>query len=293
MGGEIWVDSDLGKGSVFGFYIRVRPCQNSTTRVLAELSVVARGKKVLIVDDNTANRLHLIKITKTWGMSPSVASSVVEAELLLDDSDFALGLIDILMPGQNGDQLAKIIRRRRLGFPIIALSSLDECDVTGVFTGMLNKPINEDRLAALVLNILSSEAPKPSFKIPLRKQLAILSVEDHPTNQLIICRYLKNMGFEEIDTAADGEEAVQACATKNYDLIFMDIKMPTMDGVTAAKLIWEHYATAGFKTVIVALTAQAMEEDEDRYRKEGFDGYIPKPINIESLKNFITDIELK
>lgn len=291
MRGEIWVESDINKGATFGFYVLVNGCKNSVSLVSEELVKIAGGRRVLIVDDKAVNRLQLIKMVKSWGMQPQVASSVLEAELLLEDSDFALGLIDIIMPDGNGDTLAKTIRKRNLGFPIIALSSLDEELMGSVFTSVMRKPIDSDKLASMVLNILSNDVQKPTFYFNPTRKLKILSAEDYQSNQLIICNYLEKLGFHDIDTAVNGKEAVNKCLNERYDLIFMDIKMPIMDGLTAAKLIWGHYETIGHHTHMVALTAQAMEEDEEKYRQEGFDGYISKPINLNLLKGLLRDIQ--
>lgn len=293
MGGEIWVDSDLGAGATFGFYISVKGCKNSPNLVLDELPRLVKNKKVLIVDDKAVNRLQLIKITKLWGMVPSVASSVAEAELLLEDSDFSLGLIDMVMPDQNGDALAKTIRDKRLGFPIIALSSLAESDYPqdAPFTSMMMKPINEIKLASMVLNVLSNEVQKPIFTHKTRRKVKILSAEDYQSNQIIICNYLKNMGYDDVDTATDGQDAVNKCMTERYDVIFMDIKMPIMDGLTASKLIWDYYKRFNHRVTIIALTAQAMDGDEDKFINEGFDGYISKPINIGALEGFMKRLE--
>jgi len=292
MGGEIWVDSVLGEGSTFVFYLRVKGCNNNSTKLIAELNTIGKGKKVLIVDDNAANRLLLIKIVKSWGMTPSVAASVVEAEALLEDSDFSLGLIDIIMPEQNGDDLAKIIRRNRLGFPLIALSSMDEYNPqNSPFTIIMNKPIDEEKLTDCVFNLLSNETPLNTFSlVKPTKSLRILSVEDHATNQLIICNYLQNMGFKYVEKAGNGQIAVEKCTSVKYDAIFMDIKMPIMDGITAMKLIRDHYHSLNHSVFIIALTAQAMEEDEERFRQDGFDGYITKPINIDKLKQVLNSI---
>jgi len=290
MKGEIWVESDLGHGATFGFYIQAKGCANNTSMVINELLRLLGGKSVLIVDDNAVNRLQLIKIVKSWGMQPQVASSVAEAELLLVDSNFSLGLIDIVMPDQNGDVLARTIRKKRFGFPIIALSSLDGEMVDPLFTSIQQKPISSEKLASLVLSIVANETQRANFSVKNKKPLRILSAEDYQSNQLIICNYLQLMGYDQIDTASNGKEAVDKCLNKQYDVIFMDIKMPIMDGLTAANMIWEHYHTLGHTTHMVALTAQAMAEDEERYRKEGFNDYISKPINIELLKKVMSEV---
>lgn len=295
MDGEIWVESNFGVGSTFGFYITANSCKNSNTLVTEELKKLVIGKSVLIVDDDAVNRLQLIKMVKSWGMIPSVACSVLEAQYLLEDSSFDLGLIDIVMPELGGNELAEIIRNNKFEFPLIALSSLEESDLSfeTKFTSILNKPIDQEKLENVVLNVLSYESNRSPLRTFKKYNFKILSAEDHQSNQMIICKYLESMGMTDIHTAQDGKEAVDKCMDEMFDVIFMNIKMPIMDGLTAEKLIKSHYQHINHKCYFVALTAQAMEEDEAKYKNDGFDGYISKPINIDKLKMLLDSINLK
>src|SRR6185437_5344952 len=292
MGGTIRVESAPGKGSTFYFNIRTRAGAGKQEPIQIDGLTGHAGKKVLIVDDNHTNRIILRTQLEYWNLQPVLAASGVEALNILDaDSRFDLILTDMQMPFMDGIRLAQNIHGRYAHIPIILLSSVgDEYKKKQLFSAVMTKPIKQQ---LLYRNILAGLQHQGRFTVDGRQvpsrlpenlsatfPLQILVAEDNEINQQVIHYILQKIGYM-ATIVANGQEAVDAAEAMTYDIIFMDLQMPDVDGLEATRII------RGNKTlhqpVIIALTANTMEGDEEECLLAGMNDYIGKPVKLEEL----------
>lgn len=301
MGGKIWVESEVGKGSVFNFTIKVQPSTVTPARVYlkSKLSVL-NNKRVLIVDDNKTNRQILTLQTQSWGLIPKAVESGEEALRLLDKNEpFDFGIIDMQMPEMDGVALGKEIRKRlsKDKFPMIMLSSLGHPENSvenELFSYFINKPVKQSFLLDIIMNLFEKELiektekiePEMNVKEEGEINLKILIAEDNFLNQKLALKILKQLGYT-ADVAGNGLEVLELLNMQHYDLIFMDIQMPEMDGIKTTKYILNHWKNFR-RPKIIAMTANAMTGDKEKFIQEGMDDYISKPIVIDDLKEIIT-----
>jgi PAS domain S-box-containing protein len=298
MGGTMWVESEPGVGSTFFFSAVLKASDVPDAENRSPAVGVLTSHTVLIVDDNATNRRILEIQLKIWGMKPTAVSSGAEALLLLKEQTFDAGLIDFQMPGMDGVTLAKEIRIRSQ-LPLILLSSSGEI-ITGedasLFQMQIPKPIKHSTLFNALLKITGAE-PRPSMNTPEKKfdrelgtinPLRILLAEDNSVNQKVGLLMLSRLGYS-ADLAKNGLQAVAAVDKTGYDLILMDIQMPEMNGIEASRLIREKL---GAKCpVIIALTAEALEGDKQRFLGLGFNGYLSKPLQVPALSEVLKSIK--
>ncbi|MFZ1729158.1 MAG: response regulator [Bacteroidota bacterium] len=301
MGGEIWVESKVAQGSTFSFTIEVRAVAGDE-RKIGERHSAIEGKRVLVVDDNQTNRRILNLQCVGWGMECLVVPSGPEAlRVLADASRYDLAIIDMLMPGMDGVGLARTIRDRfpAADIPFILLTSLSKYDdripTDGLFKAILTKPVKQASLFEIVVSVLTDNLSDKrkgrkkgavldrhlAEKIPLR----ILIAEDNPVNQKLVVRVLQQIGYR-ADVAANGFEVLDALNRQSYDLVFMDIQMPEMDGFEASRRIQKDFPPER-QPIIVAVTANAMEGDRERCLEAGMHDYITKPIRLEAMQEAI------
>ena len=293
MGGRIWVDSELGRGSQFHFAVQL-PVQ-VPLRAVPQINL--EGQRVLVVDDNDTNRLILDETLSAWGMNVTLAKSaevaLAELERAHDaDGEVAVMLLDCRMPGMDGFALAEALRRRPGVAPatIIMLTSdmrsgdLRRSHELGIASYLI-KPVKrhdllEGMLTALGRSSMLAEEPSQSATAAAgdERPLRILLAEDVENNRLLIQSYLKSTAHA-LDIAEDGAVAFQRFKEGNYDLVLMDVQMPTMDGYTATRKIrkWER-ETGRPRTPVIALTAHALREDVQKSYDAGCDGHLTKPI---------------
>ena len=308
MNGRIWVESEIGKGSIFHFTAELGVASMApapdTTACLEDL----RNLPLLIVDDNAANRRILEAITKSWGMRPTSVEggdAALQAIQTANDreSPYALALIDGSMPGMDGFELAKRIRNNpALSNTIIMMLTSagrrgegEHCRRLGI-GAYLHKPIGSSELQAAILLVLGRGAAVGSRDLVTRhncrrqsRNLRILLVEDNPINQKVEMKMLEKMGH--LPTVArDGREALAALETASFDLVFMDVQMPGMDGLTATRKIREREKQAGGHTPIIAMTAHAMNGDQERCLAAGMDGYLTKPVSSPQIAEAIARV---
>ncbi|MBM4056085.1 MAG: response regulator [Planctomycetes bacterium] len=295
MGGTIWVESEPGKGSVFSFTVNL---SLQTIHIEKEaLPVNFEGKKILVIDDNMANRL-ILKNTLT--MSGAEVTDVEDGESGIseirkaesDKHPFELLLLDCQMPVMDGYDVAKVVRKD-LGLsnlPIIALSSDNSAGFknrirTLQISSYLERPIKQSKLFEAISHAIG-KPESTTMRTVIQKELPpykILLAEDAQDNVMLIQAFLKKTPCT-IDVAENGEIAVEKCRNHSYDLVLMDMQMPVMDGYEATRRIRAWEKEQGRMAVpIVALTAHALKEYTDMSLEAGCDGHITKPIRKAKL----------
>jgi len=307
MDGDIWVESDLNRGSVFhstAWFKKAEPVAGAGRRFR---SVPLRGRRVLIVDDNQRNLevlTHILTFSEMEVVALGDGEGVVAAlqEAMASNNPFDIAIIDIQMPGMSGYDVAKAIRGAGTAvhaLPMIALSSVMErdasrCKASG-FDGFLGKPIRRDKLLQMIRRLLEKGLPEGETSREVKEKILtqysvledmkhsvrILLAEDNLVNQKLAKMMLTKAGYQVV-VANNGQEAVDTymASPENFDLILMDVQMPEMDGLEAAQVIREK----GFKAVpIVALTAHAMKGDREICLNAGMSDYITKPIKREVI----------
>lgn len=297
MGGAINVQSKPGEGSTFTFTL-FTIAGKETTRDEINMNLAGiEGKRVLVVDDNYTNRLILQKLLEYWNLVPVLASTGMDAlEILSREAQFDLVLTDMQMPFMDGIELARNMKKKQPALPIILLSSLGDernKDYPGLFNAVLTKPIKHNVLCKYILQELRNKGGKPiaeerteaqneqefSSQYPLR----ILLAEDNPINQLLATKMLNTIGYEPVK-AENGLEVLEMMKTESFDLILMDVQMPEMDGLETTKNIRTKNT---LQPVIIAMTANAMQSDQDECLKAGMDDYLSKPVRVDTLKAMI------
>ena len=290
MGGTVWVDSELGQGSCFGFKVPLPVAEAPMAeRPIAPVNL----RCALVVDDLLINRVILERQLQTYGMQVTLCRSAEEALRAVDESGagFDIVLTDHEMPDMNGLELAEKLRERGLAQPILLLSSnpdaAQDSPGKGAVAALLKKPILRSDLFRVLQEIsgaappepLAPVAPPPAPPEPVAKrQMRVLAAEDNRTNQLVFRKMVKDFDIELV-FADNGREAVEKYTAFQPDLVFMDISMPEMDGREATRAIRDMEAARGLPRVpVVALTAHAMEGDSDSIYAAGVDHYLTKPL---------------
>ncbi len=306
MGGRIWLDSEPGKGSAFHFTARFEPAQRSLSAIDADSSEL-RGIPVLVVDDNEANRRILVDMTRSWGMQTVSAEDGQSAlhkikEAQAAGTAFRLVVADSCMPEMSGFDLAQQINEceELAGVKVMMLTSagqrgdVERCRKLGI-GAYLFKPVRKSELLSAILRVLSQDnenhekslvQDEPCWQsAPLR----ILVAEDNLVNQTVILHMLTHVGH--LPTIVNnGKEAIEAIRAGIFDLVFMDVQMPEMDGLTTTRQIREAEKTSGEHIPIVAMTAHAMKGDRETCLDAGMDGYIAKPVTRKEIAQTIADI---
>ena len=297
MGGRMWVESEVGRGSTFHFTVNLGIPAVASARSRAAGPEVLKGLRVLVVDDNEMHRRILSETLLRWKMKPALADSAAQAMDLLRRSEgqgepFDLILLDAQMPIVDGFTLAKQVREEpvRAGPAILMLSSPDIGALDGESRALghyVMKPVTRADLLGVMLKALGegSESAVPSSSVPAvtaGRPLQILLAEDNIVNQKVAARLLEKQGHS-VEIAANGAEALAALARRDFDLILMDVQMPVMNGYDAAERIRAAERESGRHIPIVALTAHAMKGDRETCFKAGMDDYIAKPIHPREL----------
>jgi CheY-like chemotaxis protein len=246
---------------------------------------------VLIVDDNESNRRILTGQTLSWGMRPSAVSSGGEAlEWVKRTSEsFDVALLDFHMPRMDGGMLGQRLKELCPNLPLVLLSSGDVSDRT-FFDAVLAKPVKIGRLHAALLDALGGtraeiklESKANTFdpEMARRMPLRILLAEDNVVNQKVTLHQLGRMGYR-AEVVADGLEAVDAVRRQCFDVVLMDMQMPEMDGLEATRCIRRTIA-AEHQPRIVAITANARNEDRQDCLAAGMDDFVSKPVKVPEL----------
>jgi signal transduction histidine kinase/CheY-like chemotaxis protein/HPt (histidine-containing phosphotransfer) domain-containing protein len=310
MGGEIGVKSETGKGSEFWFTLTLEK-QSEAARNKFFQPMELKGVRVLIVDDNATNREILHTRFTFWGMEVGEAESGKEAlQMLLHAFDtgvpYQIAILDMQMPEMDGETLGSAIRAdtRMADLRLVLLTSLgirgDARHFSEIgFNAYLTKPFRHNELKTVLSHILRDNTAEPTspYTIATRHtareihncfaqcKARILLAEDNITNQQVALGILRKMGLT-ADVAANGLEVLDALSSIPYDIIFMDVQMPEMDGLETTQHI--RNSNSPIRTIpIIAMTAHAMASDRDQCLEAGMNDYVAKPVSPEALAEAI------
>ncbi len=301
MGGEIGVESVIGKGSTFWFTVRLRKSPSLQCTLDNDHRLV--NMRALIVDDNAVSGQFIHEQIVGWKMRNGIATTGAEALSRLhratrEGDPYLLAIIDQQMPGMDGMALAREIKADPTisDTRLILLASfgkrvnLEELRASG-FTDCCFKPVVQSNLFGCLTNALGAapatlpyspaEQRQPSSLIPQRQKARVLIAEDNPVNQLVALGQLKQLGYT-ADTASNGRAALDALERTHYDIILMDCQMPEIDGYEATRRI--RIRNGGFpQPYIIAMTAHAMTGDSEKCLAAGMNDYVSKPVVLEML----------
>ncbi len=307
--GEIGADSKVGKGSRFWFTAQFKK-QKITSKEIT-LTHDIKKQKILIVESRYINHQVFEEYLKSWQCKFDIATSVDTALLKLrnavwEKDPFTIALIDYTMPHISGEDLGRIIKQdKTLSQTILVMSSSsafrgDASRIKEIgFTAFLTKPVKKGKLfdcLRAVAGLSQKDLDNPSmelitsYKVEEAKiesidtlpNLRILVAEDNKVNQKVCSLMLNKIG-QEVVIANNGVEAVTLFENRSFDLILMDIQMPVMDGISAAKEIRRREKNKSSRIPIIALTANAMKGDRERFMAAGMDEYLSKPIKIKDI----------
>ncbi|NEP77202.1 MAG: response regulator [Okeania sp. SIO3B3] len=300
MGGKMWVETEIDRGSTFRFTMMAMATDTDTECNLKKSQPELTEKRVLVVDDNATNRQIITLQVESWGMNvKAVESGEAALNLLRSGEIFDIAILDLQMPEMDGLTLGEKIQSmpeyRKL--PLIMLSSIgkltsEEIAGRASFAAFVSKPIKQSNLYEMLVSVLGVErvSVKPEASkgksilrdgVEVGLPLHILVVEDVTVNQKVALLSLNRLGYR-ADIANNGLEALEALRRQHYDLVFMDVRMPEMDGLEATKRICQIFPEVK-RPWIVAMTAHAMRGDREECLEAGMNDYISKPVRVESL----------
>ncbi|WP_321430679.1 PAS domain S-box protein [uncultured Methanolobus sp.] len=306
MSGEIGFESEEGKGSEFWFRLNFK--KHSGSKKVEQRNSEIEGIRTLVVDDNRTNREVLTKLLKSWNMKaeeavdgPSAIQALFKAHEAGDP--FKVSLLDMQMPGMDGILLGRIIKSDKdlSDISLVMLSSAGQMPENweqnkSNFAAFLSKPIKSSALLTKLSTLFTvgheSERKEDSEEeIELsgidKSKARILLVEDNIVNQHVAQSMLQKLGIT-ADVANNGLEAIEALETIPYDLVFMDIQMPEMDGLDACRHIRNKQSSVlDHEVPIIAMTAHAMKGDREKCIEAGMSDYLSKPINLNALSKII------
>jgi CheY-like chemotaxis protein len=308
MGGKMWVESVPEEGSTFHFTVWLQAAADTAKRPVDMAQPQLAELKLLIVDDNATNCRILSLQASKWGMNPRTASNAKQAlEWLRAGEHFDLAILDMQMPDMDGLALANEIRRMpdTMMIPLVLLTSMGvRSDYPGFseasFAGCLTKPIKPVQLQETLMRAISGAKPakkaagaqKLDPNLASRLPLRVLLCDDNAVNQKVASRLLQQMGYK-AEPAINGVKALEALDKQTYDMIFMDVMMPEMDGLEATRAIRERqkdrakHPNYKMPIIIVAMTANAMHGDRDKCLASGMDDYLAKPVRLEDMRAII------
>jgi two-component system, sensor histidine kinase and response regulator len=299
MHGRIWVESEIGVGSSFCFTAQFDSAAQVIGKEISVSPKILRGLRILVVDDNATNRRILERMLSTWGMIVDLAASGAEALALLyravnTNVSYPLIIVDGHMPHMDGFTLLRRIREAKelkVGKALM-LTSAEQMEAAGQcreleISEYALKPVARSDLLRLLLrtlvNVTGSSAHEPAILLPVAiRPLHILLAEDSVFNQKVAVGMLAKDGHT-VTVANNGREAAEAFTKHTFDLVFMDVQMPEMDGTEATERIRRQQEITGMRVPIIAMTAHAMVGDREKFLAAGMDDYISKPIGRDEL----------
>jgi PAS domain S-box-containing protein len=312
MGGEIWVESALGKGSTFHFTAQFDLQEDPTPATLSVQPVSLLNLRVLIVDDNATNRRILEEMTTNWDMKPR---AIETGDIALEEmkraasagEPFRLVLLDACMPGMDGFTVAERMKANPelAGATIMMLTSNNQrndaarCRELGV-AAYLIKPVTQSNLLDTIVTALGAESIAEDIRAPRadrsagksRRSFYILLAEDNVVNQKLAIRLLEKQGHRVVLTE-NGRDALAALEKERFDVVLMDIQMPEMNGFDATRAIRNKERETGLHVPIIAMTAHALKGDRERCLDAGMDDYVSKPIHADQLARAIENLVMR
>ncbi len=324
MGGRIWIESPgrlkskAGHGTTFHFTITLGIQEEKGETANRFFDDKFKGLKILVVDDNHTNLNYMETLLKHWELAPDSVSNGEDAleaikKAQKEKKPYELLLLDSLMPGMDGFSVVKEMQTREYlkHTPVIILTSISEkvdakkCSEAGISTCLI-KPVKQSSLFDAIMETLRQrlnpdgkkkgmeDAEKKRNFIPLqtldkaKKRINILLTEDNKVNQVLAVKLLKKFGYE-ITVAENGKEAIEAVRKGGFDLVLMDIQMPIMGGIEATKAIRKMETESSLPYLpIIALTANALKGDREKYLTAGMDDYLSKPFKPEDIQKILS-----
>ena len=309
MGGEISVNSTIGEGSTFSFSIMADAAQNDESMAehivenlpeLYKITTNLAGKRILLVCNNPNIGQAIVMYTQAWQISTQIAESGSDAMLLFESANFDAVLIDENLPEMDALELANDIHQIFCDLKLVLLTfvSLIGSEISksrsAKFAAYINKPITASKLYQTLINIFYPEQAKlisdnlnpanispsnPELDIAQEIPLSVLIVEDNLVNQQVLLKMLKKLGYQ-AEAVGNGQKGVEAVTQKTYEIIFMDLKMPIMDGLTATTHIRQ---LPNPQPWIIGLSANSFAESHKSALAVGMDEYLTKPLQPEDL----------
>ncbi|MGD0259442.1 MAG: response regulator [Verrucomicrobiota bacterium] len=300
LGGKIWVESDAGKGATFHFTIAARASAAAAPPAWQNPQPQLAGKRLLVIEDNATNRYIITQRGQQWGMTVETVAKSREALALLAQGDlFDAVILDLELPDKHGLALAEEIRKQPAGCyaPLLLLSSMrpsanDARPLPAGVSVSIHKPIRPAQLLEALCRALSVQvkrekkapvAPTLDPDLARRLPLRLLLADDNPINQKVGLSVLRKLGYR-ADIANNGLEVLKALEQKAYDILFLDVQMPEMDGLEAARQICQRWPAEN-RPRIIAMTGNALMGDREKCLQAGMDDYISKPVRVGELQS--------
>jgi len=303
MGGKIWVESDAGKGATFHFTIVTKASAATAPPSWQNPQPQLEGKHLLVAEDNATNRNIITRRAAQWGLKVTAVNDRREClDFLAEERQVDCVLLDQQLPDIEGIALAEEIRKQTSGraLPVVLLSAVrargeDDRALQLGISVYVHKPIRPAQLLEALCRAMSVQlqrekkapaAPTLDATLASRLPLRVLLADDNPINQKVGLSVLRKLGYR-ADVAHNGVEVIRALEQKVYDLLFLDVQMPEMDGLEAARLIHERWPEPRKRPVIVAMTGNALLGDREKCLAAGMDDYISKPVRVSELQSAI------
>ncbi len=298
LGGKIWVESEAGKGATFHFTIVAKAAASSIPPAWLGSQPQLAGKRLLVVEDNPTNRRLISARACQWGMQVETAANSNDALSLLARAPVDAIILDLQLPDMDGLTLANEIRKRSDGPspPVLLLSSMrvhaDDASLAQAGISVyVHKPVRPAQLLEALCRALSIQlqrekkapaSPVLDSNLAHRLPLRLLLADDNPINQKVGLSVLQKLGYR-ADLANNGLEVLKALEQKAFDVLFLDVQMPEMDGLEAARQICQRWPVEK-RPAIIAMTGNALMGDRERCLAAGMDDYISKPVRVGELQ---------
>jgi PAS domain S-box-containing protein len=299
MGGRMWAESVEGEGSSFHIEFDAEQAEAPERAPFDGTQPQLAGKRLLVVDDNATNREIVSRQAQSWGMEAVAADTPSRALALIEAGErFDVAVLDLVMPEMDGRELAREIQRHRSAqeLPLLLVTSLGRLpqtrDTDG-FAAQLAKPLKASQLYDALMRVFAGRDGEhhPPVEDGVEtgvSPLRILLAEDSAVNRKVALALLAKLGYR-ADVVGNGLDALAAIERERYDVVLMDVQMPELDGLDTTRRICERWPT-GERPRIVAMTANAMEEDRDACFAAGMDDYVAKPIRPEALAEALRQV---
>ncbi|OLP15778.1 hypothetical protein BST81_24495 [Leptolyngbya sp. 'hensonii'] len=306
MGGRIWVESEVGQGSTFHFSIVVQAEPEPVASPISDSPLT--GKRLLLLDSHPISRQNLVWQAESWGLQVDAVAS--REDLLRQLGQAPYDILVIEQPcnsAPNAQSMAEICQQLQSAPVVLILLSSGYClppaaDIlTAGFAAGIARSIKQSQFYNILLEVVGAQQLLPAKQATAemhrhldraeQRPLRVLLVEDNMVNQKLASLMLERLGYR-ADIAGNGLEAIEALRRQPYDVVFMDVQMPEMDGLTATRQICQTWA-AGDRPRIIAMTANAMKGDRETCLAAGMDDYIAKPIRMEELIRVLEDCQAR